>query len=209
MNVKKWFLPVVLLLVINGCATIPPYKQGYRTSGLASWYGSDFHGKKTSNGETFDMYGLTAAHRTLPFGTLLRVTDPASGRTVNVRVNDRGPFVSGRILDLSYGAAQSLGTVGKGVTAVDIEVMNAVIDKGLFLVQLGTFSVPQNADRVKQRVEKSYQKVYIEPTGEDRRLYRVRVGPFGSRKEAESVAREFSVKTNRQETLDPVVVRAN
>ena len=209
MNVKNLFLLAVIILVVSGCAAIPPYKQGYRTSGLASWYGSDFHGRKTANGETYDMYGLTAAHRTLPFGTVLRVTNPISGRAVDVRVNDRGPFVSGRILDLSYGAAQSLGTVGKGVTKVEMEIVSAVQDRAVFLVQLGTFSVPQNADRVKQKVEKFYQKVYIEPTGADRRLYRVRVGPFESRKEAESAARQLSVETNEQETLDPVVIRAN
>ncbi|MBI3359468.1 MAG: septal ring lytic transglycosylase RlpA family protein [Nitrospirae bacterium] len=206
---KKLFLFVVFILIINGCATVPAYKQGYRTSGLASWYGSDFHGKKTSSGETYDMYGLTAAHRTLPFGTMLRVTDPTSGRAVNVRVNDRGPFVPDRILDLSYGAAQSLGTVGRGVTAVAIEVVSLGLDRGVFLVQLGTFSVPENADRVKQKAEQYYRKVYIEPVEHDRRLYRVRIGPFESREEAESVARQFSIKTNGLETVDPVVIRAD
>jgi len=209
MNLKKRFLLIIAILIVNGCSTLPHYKEGYRVSGLASWYGADFHGRRTSSGEIYDMHGLTAAHRTLPFGTILLVTDSESGRTVKVRVNDRGPFVSGRILDLSYGAAKALGIVNKGVAKIEMEVLSLMADRGLFLVQLGTFSVQENADRVKQRAEKQYETVYIESTGTDRHLYQVRVGPFGSRKEAESAARQFSVTTNGQEMLDPVVIRAN
>jgi rare lipoprotein A len=112
------------LFVVSGCAVLIPHgDRGYRESGIASWYGGKFHGRKTANGETYDMYGLTAAHKTLPFGTLLRVTDIETGRFVHVRVNDRGPFVHGRIIDLSFGAAEWLGIGNKGVANVIIEIV--------------------------------------------------------------------------------------
>lgn len=98
-----------------------PQREGLVQEGLASFYGEAHHGKKTANGERFDMNALTCAHRTAPFGARLRVTDLASGRSVVVRVNDRGPYSGGRILDLSYGAAKALGIVGRGVARVRVE----------------------------------------------------------------------------------------
>jgi len=91
--------------------------------GLASWYGQRHHGRPTASGEPYDMHRLTAAHRTMPFGTRLRVTSVENGRSVVVRVNDRGPHVAGRILDLSFAAAKSLGMVGNGVARVEIVVL--------------------------------------------------------------------------------------
>lgn len=91
--------------------------------GIASYYGRDFHGKPTANGETFDMYALTAAHKTLAFGTKVRVTRISNGKSVVVRINDRGPFVSGRIIDLSYAAAKKLDMLDDGVAKVKIEVV--------------------------------------------------------------------------------------
>lgn len=97
-------------------------ERGSRLSGgVASYYGPGFHGRRTASGERFDQHGLTAAHRTLPFGTRLRVTNPANGRTVVVRVNDRGPFSRGRVLDLSTGAARAIGLVARGHGRVEIE----------------------------------------------------------------------------------------
>jgi len=101
--------------------TTPPRGTTYR--GIASFYADDFHGKKTSNGEIFDMNGLTAAHRTLPFNTWLEVRNLSNGRSVIVRVNDRGPFIEGRIIDLSYGAARELGMVNTGVQEVELVVL--------------------------------------------------------------------------------------
>jgi rare lipoprotein A len=89
----------------------------------ASWYGPGFHGRKTASGERFDMDGLTAAHKTLPFGTKVRVTNPGTGQSVVVRINDRGPFVRGREIDVSRGAAKALGMLGSGVAQVRIEVL--------------------------------------------------------------------------------------
>ena len=92
-------------------------------TGAASWYGQAHHGKKTASGEAFDMYALTAAHRSLPLGTRIRVTNVANGRAVDVRINDRGPAIPGRIIDLSYGAARALGAVGDGVFRVRIAIL--------------------------------------------------------------------------------------
>ncbi|NDY42093.1 septal ring lytic transglycosylase RlpA family protein [Dissulfurirhabdus thermomarina] len=97
--------------------------RGYRAEGVASWYGPDFHGRRTANGETYDMHALTAAHRTLPMGTRVRVVNLDNGRSVVVRINDRGPFVRGRIIDLSYAAARKLGMIGPGTARVRIEAL--------------------------------------------------------------------------------------
>ena len=100
-----------------------PLRAGapYRARGIASWYGRKFHGQKTSTGETYDMYGMTAAHPTLPIPSYARITNPANGRSVVVRVNDRGPFLHNRVIDLSYAAAWKLGYIGNGSTLVDVE----------------------------------------------------------------------------------------
>ncbi len=109
-----------------GCATAPRLPAGvrpFRQVGEASWYGPDFHGRITANGERYNMLGRTAAHRTLPFNTLVDVTSLETGRSVTVRINDRGPFLKGRILDLSYAAARALGLNRRGVMRVRIEVV--------------------------------------------------------------------------------------
>ncbi len=124
-------------LLLSGCALVssPAYRYtgmsarqavigGLAMRGYASWYGEAFHGRRTANGEVFDMNGLTCAHRTLPFGTRLSVTNTVNGRTVTVRVNDRGPFVSGRIVDLSRGAASRLDMLGSGTVLVEMKVVD-------------------------------------------------------------------------------------
>lgn len=117
---------VVLLaaLVLAGCAGPGAVvRRGWTQVGLASWYGKPYHGRRTASGEVYNMYGVSAAHRTLPFGTRVRVTRLDNGRSIVVRINDRGPFVRGRIIDLSYGAAKKLGMVQEGVVKVRIEVL--------------------------------------------------------------------------------------
>jgi len=104
-------------------------RPGMVEAGVASFYGPDFHGKTTANGEVYDMYGRTAAHKTLPLNTIIRVTNLANSRNIIVRINDRGPFVKGRILDLSYGAALKLGFVAKGTTRVRIEIIEVGDDQ--------------------------------------------------------------------------------
>ena len=119
-------LACALSLVAGGCATRGPSRvhrpeASWSEQGLASWYGQAFHGRRTASGETFDMHALTAAHRTLPFGTRVRVTHLGNGRSVVVRINDRGPFRSGRIVDLSHAAALRLGMLGAGIAEVRLE----------------------------------------------------------------------------------------
>ena len=120
-----WF---ILLLIFTGCATArtgsaPTLRPGdFEQTGQASWYGRQHHGQRTASGETYDMHKLTAAHRTLPLGTRVLVTNLENGRTVEVRINDRGPFVATRVIDLSHAAAQRLGAVGAGVISVGLKV---------------------------------------------------------------------------------------
>jgi rare lipoprotein A len=113
--------------ILAACHTLTPrpYGPGFTETGLASWYGADFHHKRTANGERFDMNGLTAAHRSLPFDSYVRVTNIANGRSVVVRINDRGPFVADRIIDLSAKAARQLGIKEDGVARVRIEVVRS------------------------------------------------------------------------------------
>jgi rare lipoprotein A len=129
-------LVMMVVLILAGCAPSPRYTSAVRPwvdtspgslkriqEGMASFYGGDFHGRKTANGEIYDMYTMTAAHRALPFNTRVLVTNLDNGKEVEVRINDRGPFIKGRIIDLSYGAARKIGMVGPGTARVRLEVM--------------------------------------------------------------------------------------
>ena len=121
MNQTLYYLfgSILLVGVALGLAFYGPYYE----VGIASWYGPGFHGNLTANGETYDMDGVSAAHKTLPFGTIVRVVEFDTGRSIVVRINDRGPFVDGRIIDLSKGAAEELGTVNKGITKVGLRII--------------------------------------------------------------------------------------
>ncbi|HEY6001132.1 MAG TPA: septal ring lytic transglycosylase RlpA family protein, partial [bacterium] len=112
-----------MLALACGCAGAPRGggQPNWSEAGLASWYGADFHGRRTANGERYNMYAMTAAHKTLPLGTTVTVTHRGSGRRIRVRVNDRGPFVAGRVIDLSLAAARALGSAGDGVAPVLLE----------------------------------------------------------------------------------------
>ena len=118
---------MVSILALPACMTVPKgvgdYDAGYVEQGIASWYGGDFHGRPTANGEIYDQFRLTAAHRLLPLGSVVRVTNAENGRTVEVVVNDRGPYIKGRIIDLSYAAAEQLGGVNPGTLPVVVEVI--------------------------------------------------------------------------------------
>jgi rare lipoprotein A len=128
LRVAAGMLLVVLALLCGACAgrrppdtpPAPAPDPGRSQTGIASWYGKKFHGRRTASGERYDMHAMTAAHRTLPFGTRVEVTDLETGRSVRVRINDRGPFVQGRIIDLSYAAARKLGMVERGLARVRI-----------------------------------------------------------------------------------------
>src|SRR3989440_684441 len=147
----------VAIVLLAGCARprpaiLPPVpaRIGYEETGLASWYGNPFHGRRTASGEVYDMGEMTAAHRTLPFNTWLIVENLDNRRTVEVRVNDRGPFAGSRILDLSYGAARLLGATGPGVIPIRLRVIggstSGPASRGrAFAVQGGGFSAPEKA----------------------------------------------------------------
>jgi rare lipoprotein A len=187
---------LLALLLATACASRPsrppvPPVSGAQESGLASWYGGagdGFAGKPTASGEIFDPSDLTAAHRTLPFGTVVDVTMTATNETVRVRINDRGPFVHGRVIDLSREAARRLGLIGPGVAAVSVRVVSAataveaVSESGLWAVQVGSFADADNAERHAERVRAAGLGAWLERW---RGLSRVKVGPFDSRSEAQ------------------------
>ncbi len=148
--------------VINNIRYYPiSSASGYSDIGIASWYGPDFHGRPTSNGERYNMYGITAAHKILPMNTMLLVQNLENGREIVVRVNDRGPFVRGRIIDLSFGSAKKLGVIKKGTAKVRIIALAPTRDgkfiqqpsftEGEFFVQIGAFRQKHNALRLQKR----------------------------------------------------------
>jgi rare lipoprotein A len=170
---------------------------------IASYYADDFHGKPTASGEIFDMYGKTAAHKNLPFGTRLKVTNTQNGRTVIVTVNDRGPFVEGRDLDLSYGAAKEIELIRPGTAKIKAEVIDRDLRyirearflsyEGPFTIQVGSFRDKGNAFRLKDILAHDYSGVYIfRVTVEGKEFFRVCVGKFDSRDSAAAVAKRLA-----------------
>ena len=164
--------------------------EGYSETGVASWYGPDFHGKKTANGEWYDMYQMTAAHRILPMNTRLLVRNLENGRTAEVRVNDRGPFVNNRVIDLSYAAADMLGVVGPGTARVYLQTIpgERIQYAGPFYVQYGAFVVQENARRLRDKlVARGFPGTRI-TMGElgGTTYWRVQIGAFSSLPEAEA-----------------------
>lgn len=168
-------------------------------AGVASWYGRAFEGRSTSDGEIYNMYAMTAAHRTLPFNTRVRVHDLDNGRSVDVRINDRGPFIGGRIIDLSYAAAEALGMAGAGIARVQLEILNPEVvsgtaaAKGIYAVQVGAFREENLALRLKEQIEPHFGPVVVESYNSSTQglLYRVRVGKLTSEGTAAMLAKEL------------------
>jgi len=219
----KLFLTLLLILFSYSCATAPPpeYKvrkgtqkpyridgkwytpvassYGFEETGLASWYGRDFHGKKTSNGETYDMYAMTAAHKTLPMNTYVKVIRRDNGKETVVRINDRGPFVRGRIIDLSYTAAKEIGIEDEGTARVRIialgskkgdRLVKSDYRTGKFFVQVGAFTVKDNALRLKRELTREFGGAIISTFyHEGKTFYRVRIGPLNGFSKAEEIVR--------------------
>jgi len=189
---------MVMTLAGTGCGWFgrrppePKATRGAVQEGVASWYGPGFHGKATTSGEVYDQHDLTAAHQTLPLGTRVAVTNLRNGRSIEVRVNDRGPFVGGRVIDLSYAAARALDMVGPGTAPVRVTVLNdpAVRFTPLvYTIQVGSFGDPDNAERLRERLAERFDDVYVSEVDADGgRIYRVRVGRFTQRTAAVSVA---------------------
>jgi rare lipoprotein A len=174
--------------------------DGYLERGVASWYGPTFHGGSTSSGEPYDMYAMTAAHKTLPLPTYVRVTNLRNGRSVVVRVNDRGPFVANRLIDLSYTAAAKLDMIREGTTLVEVRALTPGVPDELtrsaespppaLYVQAGAFADAQNAERLRGRLQAAgLTSAFVAlPLEGGPRLYRVRLGPVGSVAQFDAIA---------------------
>jgi len=189
--------------------------RGFRQEGLASWYGRQFHGNRTANGEIYDMYAMTAAHPTLPLPSYARVTRKATGRSVIVRVNDRGPFHSGRIIDLSYAAAAKLDLIAAGTGAVVVEAIShdqiragatprqvqtpttvsaSAASAAQIFLQFGAFAVADYAYRLANQLHQHLQHMATVRRGNDG-LYRVLIGPYPRRDAAIAAARAIQERT--------------
>jgi rare lipoprotein A len=173
--------------------------------GVASWYGYPFQGRRTSNGEIYDMHEFTAAHRTLPFNAMVRVTNLTNGKQTEVRINDRGPFVANRVIDLSLSAAQAIEMVGPGTAHVRLEVISGPNPSvGYFGVQVGAFLVQENAARLKGQLESRYPPVSVVPfESSNGTFYRVRIGRLPS----EEAARSLAEQLHNSEQFTTFVVR--
>lgn len=199
---------VLLLHLIQGCAgpspkeRFPGYPIGFTEQGMASWYGPGFHGNKTANGERYDMHQLTAAHRTLPLGSIAVVRSLSSGRHATVRINDRGPFARGRILDLSLAGAQALGMTGNGTDQIELRVVGYIPrpeGMGFLRLQVGAFADPHNARALFEQIRAEYPggRVLQVDLTEGRR-FRVQVGQFLTEPEAQQAASRLDRKYNVQ-----------
>jgi rare lipoprotein A len=208
-----FFLCACILISLGACASTRYERYRGTHHGVASWYGSDFHGKPTSSGEPFDMYKLTCAHRIFPFGTRLRVTNISNNKSVICVVNDRGPFIKGRDIDLSYAAANEIDLIAVGVGEVMIEsegrdisyvkVVKHETDIGTTTIQVGSFKDFTNAKRLQKALELRYSKVYIKETCiEGDTYFRVRVGKFSDSDQVDDFA-----KTLADEGYDVLITR--
>lgn len=182
--------------------------RGYREEGLASWYGRRFHGKKTASGELYDMYAMTAAHPTLPIPSYARVTALNNGKSVVVRINDRGPFNGKRIIDLSYTAAYKLGYIAQGSTLVRVESLDPdapdpTRSAGIYL-QVGAFSSADNARQLRERLSHELQiddaRTRVVLNGN---LHRVQLGPYTS----DDMAHADRERLRERLALNAVLVR--
>ncbi|MGH7896466.1 MAG: septal ring lytic transglycosylase RlpA family protein [Candidatus Binatia bacterium] len=194
-----------MALLLCGCSLPPlanwhgsprPQASGpYVETGTASWYGPGFLGERTSSGEVFVSHRLTAAHPTLPLGTRVVVTNLENARSVSLRINDRGPFIKGRIIDLSPAAAHEIGLVEPGTAAVRVETPSEDEPPGVvvYAVQVGAFQNDSKADAFRARLARRYQNVYLSPHRTPASLYyRVRLGPFERRDDAELRASQLT-----------------
>lgn len=200
------FLTLITISLLYACSTAPtkysPRGTGYVT---ASYYGPKFNGRPTASGEIFDMHAMTCAHKKMPFGTKLRVTNPDNDKSVIVTVNDRGPFIRGRDLDLSFGAAREIGLIAKGVGKVKIEHIGRDMRyvkgipesshnvSGILSIQVGSFTEKANAVRLKDGLRLNYSDVFINTALiNGRKYHRVRIGKFKNPDTAYSLAKKLA-----------------
>ena len=196
-NIRHLFIFIVAL-VVSSCtlsAHRSPYAAGYVERGIASWYGEDFHGRPTSSGEIYNMFDLTAAHKLMPLGTVAKITNLENDQSVVVKINDRGPFIEGRIIDLSYSAAREIGMAEKGLSRVEIKVLKWGEILTDFTVQVGSFEVEENAQRLMAKLNLKYKDVHIKTyESKEKQFYRVRVGSTMDIQTAESLAEKLSAE---------------
>lgn len=210
-------LVVLLLLGVAGCGKkrtrtrvpiVPTTGEG--EVGLASWYGHPYHGRQTANGETYDMDDMTAAHRTMAFNTWVRVVNLENNLTTIVRINDRGPFIEGRIIDLSRSGAEEIEMVGPGTALVRLEIVeHPDVEKEAeqFSVQVGAFLVPENAEKMQRLIARKFSGVFIDTYQKaDGLYYRVRVGRQSTMPAAEAVRDRLR---RQDEITNAVIVRLN
>jgi rare lipoprotein A len=206
---------VLLLTAISGChrkhvaVQLPTGTSATGTlaedehMGIASWYGDPYHGRRTSNGEIYNKYAMTAAHRTLPFDTVVKVNNLENGRNVSVRINDRGPFVKDRIIDLSYAAAKEIEMIGPGSARVRLDVIHAEPNPYPLTVQVGAFKNKDNAEQLRKQLLGQFDPVlirkYQSPEGN---LYRVYAGEFTNQDLASTALNEL-----KKQGLDGWIVR--
>jgi rare lipoprotein A len=214
-----------MLVVVEACSLVrsgPSPVVGGRQEGVASWYGPGFHGRRTANGEIYDQYELTAAHQTLPLGTRVMVTSRTSGRSVEVRINDRGPFVDGRIIDLSYAAARVIGMIGPGTMPVRLEVLGEPVEvaaprraiaaaaperrspapvappvetepRGSYAVLVATLSDPGLAEHLRSRIALRFPDARVNAIDvRSDRYFRVQIGPYPYRRVAVAQAEQVN-----------------
>jgi rare lipoprotein A len=182
-----------------------PIAGAYIEEGNASWYGAPFHGRRASNGEIYDMNKMTAAHRTMAFGTMVKVTNLTNGRTAVVRITDRGPFIENRIIDLSMAAAKAIESIGPGVVPVRLEVISGSDPfGGFFTVQVGAFKEKGNAERLRARLDELYPPSTIQQvTLDEGTFYRVRAGKISG----EQAAQKFADELKDKEGFRTMVIR--
>jgi rare lipoprotein A len=198
------------LALLAGCSravmttpSVPPV-MGMEEVGMASWYGAPHHGRRTASGEMYDMHRLTAAHKTLPFGTRLLVTNRDTSQSAEVRVNDRGPFVEGRILDVSYAAARLLGAVGPGLIPVRARVLSlparSSTGDGAYTVQIGSFTTRARAEALRDSVNGA---TIAETAVGGETVYRVRIGAYADRAQATAAARDLATRGYQALVVEP------
>jgi len=175
--------------------------------GFASWYGEEYHGRKTSSGEIYDMYALTAAHKTLPFGSEVKVTNLENGKAVNVRINDRGPFVEDRIIDLSYNSAKAIDMLNKGIAKVSLSLIKQApsdVNAG-YLLQVGSFLKIENASQLQNDIKGMCSQVFVETwENNEGKFYRVRIGPFKDKDSALALISKL-----KEKNIHPYLIRAD
>jgi rare lipoprotein A len=192
----------------GGISATPIELPDEEKEGVASWYGHPYHGRRTTSGEIYNMNDFTAAHRTLPFDAIVQVQNLDNGKEVQVRINDRGPFVNNRIIDLSFAAASKINMVGPGTARVRLDILESARSSPPFTLQVGAFKEKANAERLQKLLASTVQPIFIRPIEDERGLFfRVFAGQYFDYKQASQQLQKF--RENRQDgfvvRLDPEI----